>query len=176
MGAAGVAIDPAPVKGIVKLPLSTLRVSFPALRNPANIHGAHALMPEQFHYAFTNTLTEQEAEAVYDRYEAPGARSRALPGWTRERHPHAPTRVNFRNDTRAPLLRTAGGRDHIAPASLTRTNFELYEKSKAMTAFEEFPDRSHFTIGALGWEQVADYPLDWATSHSAAFAERRPRT
>lgn len=172
LGAAGVAIDPAPVKGIIKLPLSTLRVSFPALRNPANVHRAAALTPEQFHYAFTNTLTDEEAEAVYERYEVPGPDRVIFQAGLANFNPHAPTRVNFHNDTRAPLLLIAGGKDHIAPASLTRTNFELYEKSKAVTEFKEFPDRSHFTIGEPGWEEVADYALDWATSHAAAFAAR----
>ncbi|HXE60831.1 MAG TPA: hypothetical protein VN607_08995, partial [Gemmatimonadaceae bacterium] len=78
-------------------------------------------------------------------------------------------------DMRAPLLLIAGGKDHIAPASQTRTNFELYAKSKAVTDFKEFPDRSHFTIGEPGWEQVADFALEWATSHAARYmAQRAP--
>src|SRR5437868_3492062 len=35
LGAAGVAIDSAPVRGILALPLSTLRLGFPALQYPA---------------------------------------------------------------------------------------------------------------------------------------------
>ncbi len=170
LGAAGVAIDPAPVKGIIKLPLSTLRVSFPALRNPANIHRAQALSSDQFHYAFTNTLTKDESDAVYARYEVPGPDRVLFQAALANVNPHAPTRVNFRNDTRAPLLLIAGGKDHIAPASLTRANYELYAKSKAVTDLKEFPDRSHFTIGEPGWEQVADYALDWATSHAVGYA------
>jgi alpha-beta hydrolase superfamily lysophospholipase len=170
LGAAGVAIDPAPVKGMLALPLSTLRVSFPALRNPANVHKASALTPGQFHYAFTNTLTDAEAAQVYERYEVPGPDRVLFQAGLANLNPHAATRVNFRNDDRAPLLLIAGGKDHIAPASLTKTNFELYGKSKAITDYKEFPERSHFTIGEPGWEQVADYALDWATTHAKARA------
>ena len=59
LGMAGVAIGTAPVKGIFFLPFSTLKVSFPGLSNPANNHRAVPLSPEQFHYAFTNTLTQR---------------------------------------------------------------------------------------------------------------------
>ena len=169
LGAAGVAIDPAPVKGIVKLPLSTLRVSFPALRNPANLHKVSGLTADQFHYAFTNTLSEEEAREVYERYEVPGPNRVLFQAGLANVTPHATTTVNFRNDTRAPLLLIAGGKDHISPASVTRANFELYEKSRAMTALKEFPERSHFTIGEPGWEAVADYALDWSVQSAAGY-------
>ena len=69
------------------------------------------------------------------------------------------------------LLLVAGGKDHIAPASVTKTNFNLYKKSKAVTDYKEFPERSHFTLGQAGWEEVADYALDWAVAHAG---ERAP--
>ena len=72
LGSAGVAIAPAPVKGIFFLPFSTLRVSFPALSNPANVHRAEPLTPEQFHYAFTNNMSEDESLKVFKRYAVPG--------------------------------------------------------------------------------------------------------
>jgi hypothetical protein len=71
----------------------------------------------------------------------------------------------------------AGGRDHVVPASVTRANFKLYGKSKAITALKEYPERSHYTLGLPGWEDVADYALDWAKEHAAIFAAvRAPRT
>jgi alpha-beta hydrolase superfamily lysophospholipase len=174
LGAAGVAIDPAPVKGILNLPLSTLRVSFPVLRNPANVHRATELTREQFHYAFTNTLTEEEASQVYDKYEAPGPGRVLFQAGLANFNPHAATRVNFKNNDRAPLLLIAGGKDHIAPASLTRANYELFRGSRAITELKEFPERSHFTIGEPGWESVADYALEWALRNAAEWAGLRP--
>ena len=64
------------------------------------------------------------------------------------------------------LLLIAGGRDHIAPASVTKANYKLYSKSKAVTEYKEYPDRSHFTVGQPGWEQVADFALEWSVEHA----------
>jgi alpha-beta hydrolase superfamily lysophospholipase len=81
---------------------------------------------------------------------------------------HAVTRVDLENDTRAPLLLIAGGRDRVFRAPVTKSNFRLYRKSKAITAYREFRDRSHYTIGEPGWEQVADYALTWAMDSASA--------
>jgi alpha-beta hydrolase superfamily lysophospholipase len=170
LGAAAVAIDPAPVKGILTLPLSTLRVAFPVLSNPANFHRALPITAEHFHYAFTNTLSEAESQVVYERYAVPGPDHVLFQGSLANFNPHAPTTVNFHNDTRAPLLLIAGGRDHVVPASVTRANYKLYGKSKAITALKEYPERSHYTLGLPGWEEVADFALDWAVQHAAIFA------
>ncbi len=166
LGAAGVALDSAPVKGILLLPFSTLRVSFPALSNPFNLHKAAALTPEQFHYAFGNLLSEEESRRVYDRYAVPGPDHVLFQAGLANFNPYAATAVNFHNDDRAPLLLIAGGKDHIAPASVTKANYHLYRNSKAVTEYKEFPDRSHYTLGEAGWEEVADYALSWAVKQS----------
>ena len=75
-----------------------------------------------------------------------------------------PRRSTSSNDDRAPLLFIAGGEDHVAPASLNESNFKHYAKSEAITEFKEFPGRSHYTLGQEGWEEVADYALDWAVA------------
>jgi pimeloyl-ACP methyl ester carboxylesterase len=174
LGAAGVAVDPAPAKGILGVPFSSLRVASAALRNPANNHRAVMLTPEQFHYAFTNTLTREQSDPIYDRHVVPGPGRPLFQAALANFNPRAATRVDFRNDTRAPLLLIAGGRDHVVPASTTRSNFKLFRKSKAVTEFTEFPERSHFTIGQDGWEEVCDYALSWALEHAPAPARSRP--
>jgi len=175
-GAAGVAIDSAPVKGILILPFSSLKVAFPALRNPANAHRAQALTPEQFHYAFTNTLGEEESERLYERYAVPGPDLPLFQAAFANFNPHAATAVNFHNDDRAPLLLVSGEKDHIAPPSVTKANFNLYRKSRAVTDFREFSGRSHWIVGQQGWEEVADYALDWAAQHAREHAEHRTGT
>ena len=166
LGAAGVAVDPAPVKGIFFLPFSTIKVVFPALANPANNHRAVPLTPEQFHYAFGNLVSEEESLKRFERYAVPGPDHVLFQASLANFNPHAETAVNFRNNNRAPLLLIAGGKDHVVPASVTKANFNLYRKSTAVTEFKEFCERSHFTIGEPGWEEVADYALSWATAHA----------
>src|SRR6516164_3771161 len=71
LATAGVAIDPAPIKGVLNLPLSALRVASIALRNPANRNKAIALTPEQFRYGFANALPAQESAELYERWTVP---------------------------------------------------------------------------------------------------------
>jgi alpha-beta hydrolase superfamily lysophospholipase len=162
LGAAGVAIDSAPAKGVLGLPFSTLKVAFPFTKNPLNLHKVGALTEDQFHYAFGNLLSDEESKKVYERYAVPGPDHVLFQATVANFNPHSATAVNFHNDDRPPLLMIAGGKDHVVPASTTKANFNLYRKSKAVTAYKEFPERSHYTLGQPGWEEVADFALDWA--------------
>jgi pimeloyl-ACP methyl ester carboxylesterase len=167
LGAAGVAIDPAPVRGVLSLPISTLRSAFPVLDNPiTNTHKAVMLSPAEFHYAFTNTLTDEESDAAYRRYAVPGPGRVLFQGALANFNPHAATRVNFRNDDRAPLLIIGGGADHVVPPSVSKETADRFEKSTVATEYREFSGRSHFTLGQPGWEEVADYALSWAVDHA----------
>jgi pimeloyl-ACP methyl ester carboxylesterase len=171
VGAAGVAIDSVPVKGVIRLPLSTIKSLWPILRSPANRHKAVAFTPEQFHYAFTNTMTSEESRAIYERYAIPCPGRLVFEGATANFQPHAATTVDFEKPDRAPLLFIGGGADHIMPAKLNRRNFDHYKSG--LVAFHEFPTRDHWTCGAPGWEAVADYALEWALHPAATGEERR---
>jgi pimeloyl-ACP methyl ester carboxylesterase len=161
-GAAGVAIASAPVKGIARLPLSMLKLAFSLLGDSFNSHETTSLTPKQFHRAFANSLTESESLDVFKRYIVPAPNrvllQTAFVNFTR----HTAITVNFRNDTRAPMLLVAGGQDRVAPSSIVKANFDLYQESKAETDYKEFPDRTHFILAQEGWEKVADYVLGWA--------------
>jgi pimeloyl-ACP methyl ester carboxylesterase len=140
---------------------------FPALSNPANNHRAVPLTPEQFHYAFTNTLTEEESLTVYHRYAVPGPDHVLFQAAFANFNPHAASAVNFENGTRAPLLLISGGKDHVSPASVVKANFELYRNPLVLTEYKEYPERTHYTLGQDGWEDVADAALDWAMSNAS---------
>lgn len=167
-GRAGVSIDGAAVKGVKALPFSEIRATFPVLKNPANLRRAVSITPEQFHYAFTNTLTEEESQVVYDRYSVPVPARILFQGGLANVTHGAATTYNFANDDRAPLLFIAGGDDHILPPAVQHENYMKNAKhSTAMTAYKLFPGRDHFTCGAPGWEKVADFALNWALEPTA---------
>lgn len=170
LGAAGVAIATAPVKGVLLLPFSTLKASFSILSNPLNNHRASPLTEDQFHYAFTNLLSEEESKKVFDRYAVPGPDHLLFQAGLANFNPHAATTVNFQNDTRAPLLLIAGDSDHISPASVVKANYKLYRKSRAVTEYKEFANRSHYILGQDGWQEVADAALDWAVRNARSEA------
>jgi pimeloyl-ACP methyl ester carboxylesterase len=159
-GAAGVAIAPAPVKGVRKLPLSSFKIALSALGNRFNERETTSLSPRQFHEMFANTLPEAQSRSAFTRYALPGPNrvllQTAFANFTR----HTASTVNFRNDTRAPLLLVAGGRDRFAPPSLVKANFDCYQESKAETDYKEFPDQANFTF--LQQTKIADYVLGWA--------------
>lgn len=161
LGAAGVAISSAPVKGVLRLPLSSLRSAWPALKNPANRKRAFPLTPEQFRYRFGNTLSEGQSNEVYSRLYVPGSGRVLFQAAFANLNTRATTRVDFRRPGRAPMLMIAGERDHVAPASIVQENVKRYGRSGAITDYKEFPGRSHHIAGEKGWEEVADYALDW---------------
>jgi alpha-beta hydrolase superfamily lysophospholipase len=171
LGAAGVGIDASAVKGVTKLPLSTLRAASSGLGNPRNRHRAIHMTADEFHYAFTNTLDEDAAAAVYERYATPGPGKVLWEGALANLTRHSPLTVDFDRAERAPLLLIAGGADHVVPAAVDAQTFKKYNSSpSAIVEYKAFPGRSHFTIGQPGWEEVADYALGWATEHVAAQA------
>ncbi len=166
LGAAGVAISPAPIKGIYFTPPSSLRVASIALRNPANRHRAVSLTPEQFHYGFANTLTEQESRPLYDRYAIPGPGRVLFQAAFSNLDFGTPLKVHANG--RAPLLLVANGKDNTVPASATKAAYKIQSKAASATELKEYPDRPHFTGVIDGWEEVADTALDWATQHAVS--------
>ena len=162
-GAAGAAIASAPVKGIARLPLSVLKLAFSVIGKSQSSKTA-SLTAEQFHRAFTNSLTETESLDAFKRYVVPAPYRVLLQTAFANFISDSAATVNFRNDTRAPLLLLAGGKDRIVPRSIVKANFELYRESKADTDYKEFPDQTHFSL--LRETKVADYVLGWALHRS----------
>ena len=76
LSAAAVAIDPAPFRGVLPLPISALKSASPVLSNPANRNRAVPLTYEQFRFGFANAVSEEEAKQLYDAFAVPGVRAR----------------------------------------------------------------------------------------------------
>ena len=161
LAAAGVAIDPAPIKGIIFLPPSALRVASVALRNPANKKRPVSLTREQFRYGFGNALSAEESDALYDRWTIPSPGKPLFEAAFANLMPGSPARVATANATRGPLLLTAGGQDHTVPRAVVKATLKRYRKSSAVTELEEFPDRGHSLTIDSGWRGVADSVLAW---------------
>ena len=172
LGAAAVVVDSAPTEGVRVNPLSQVKSLFPALKNPANVHRAVGFTQEEFHYAFTNTLSRVESDTVWERYAiaAPGNWVWVYGLIANFKPGHQETWVDYSAD-RTPLLFIGGEKDHIMPPSVNKSNAKHYDKSPAVTEYHEFEGRDHWTCAAPGWEAVADYALDWAL----AYADTKPR-
>jgi pimeloyl-ACP methyl ester carboxylesterase len=173
LGACGVVIDSAPTEGVRVTPLSQARSLFPALKNPANRHRAVGFTAEEFHYAFANTLSEEDSRAAWERFAiaAPGSWVWNYGLIANFKPGHQETWVDYSAD-RAPLLFIAGEQDHIMPPSVNRSNADHYHRSPAVTEYVELAGRDHWTCAAPGWEAVADRAVDWAVAHASGSSER----
>jgi len=166
LASAAVAIDPAPIKGVLALPPSALKVASVALRSPSNKHKAVSLTREQFRFGFGNALSEQESNELFDRWAVPSPGLPLFEGAFAAFSPHSPAKVDTRNSTRGPLLVTAGGKDHTVPPAISRSTVKLYRHSSAVTDHREFPDRGHSLTIDSGWRDVADAVLHWLKEKS----------
>lgn len=171
-GAVGVALNSAPTEGVKVLPLSQLRSTWTAFKNPANRHRAVPLTEEQWHYAFTNTFDAEQSRRLYERYHIP-ASGRIL--WSSVLANFMPgpqdAAVDYANDARPPLLFVSGSEDHIMPPSVQRSNAGHY-RGDTVTELREYPGYPHLLPAAPGWEQIADEVLEWALDHATG---ARPR-
>jgi pimeloyl-ACP methyl ester carboxylesterase len=149
---AGVAIDPAPPAGVFSTKWSFVKANFPAI-NPFLLNQPIQMTFERFQYAFVNTSPLDEQRAAYDRYVVPESRGVPTSSLT------SAGKVDFARPRR-PLLITAGEKDTIVPASLNRSNYQKYT-GPSVTDFKEFAGRDHFGIGSRGWQEIADYSLEW---------------
>ena len=174
LAAAAVAIDAAPIQGVLPLPFSALRVASVALKNPANRHRAVSLTREQFRYGFASAVSEAEATDLYERWTIPAPGRPLFQAAFANFNPHAATKVDTANATRGPLLLIAGEKDHTVPPVITRATLKQYRKSPAVTELKEFPARGHSLTIDSGWREVADTTLAWLRERSLQSHQEMP--
>ena len=166
-GLCGVAINSAPTEGTTAVPLTQIKSTFPVLKNPANRHRAVGFTAEQWHYAFTNTFSEEESQRLYERYHVPASGGVLFATALANVHPGKDVNwVDYSNDDRAPLLFISGKQDHLMPPKVQHSNLKQY-KSDTVTEIVEF-EGPHLLPSCPGWEEVADHALEWAMSHRKA--------
>ena len=161
LAVAGVAIDPAPIKGVPELPLSALKSAFPVLGNPFNINRAISLTEAQFRFGFTNAVSEQEARELYAKYAMPAPARPLFQAATATFNPNSATKVRADNAARGPLLLIAGAADNTVPTVLVKSALKVYHKSSAVTEYKEFAKRGHSLTIDSGWRELAEYILNW---------------
>lgn len=161
IGAAGVAIDPAQIKGVLPLPLAQLRSGLPALGNPANLHRSVTLTEKEFRYGFGNALTEEESSELFQAWTIPSPARPLFQAAAANFVLHSQAAVDTGNQTRGPLLLISGTADHTVPDVVTNSTFKRYRDSTAVTHLQKFEGRGHSLTIDRGWKDVADAVLEW---------------
>ena len=156
---AAVAIDPAPFRGVLPLPISALRSALPVLGNPLNRGKAVSLTLDQFKYGWANALDDGEARSLFDEQmvAAPGkplfqAAMANLDPWTE-------VKVDTKNPDRGPLLIISGEKDHTVPHAISHASYKRHQGNPGVTEFTELPNRGHALVIDSGWREVADTAL-----------------
>jgi pimeloyl-ACP methyl ester carboxylesterase len=168
LSAVTVAIDPAPFRGVLPLPLSALKSAWPVLGNPANRNRAVPLTYEQFRYAFANVVDEKEAKDLYATYAVPAAGTPLFQAAAANLNPWTEAKVDTDNDARGPLLVMSGQKDHTVPWSIANASFKQQQKNKGVTEIIEVPNRGHSLTIDAGWREVADTALAFVKRFAAA--------
>jgi non-heme chloroperoxidase len=159
--AATVAVDAAPFRGVLPLPVSALRAAFPALGNPANRRRAVTLTFKQFQFAFANAVSEEEARQLYNTYAVPAPGAPLFQAAAANFNPRTEAHVDTRNPHRGPLLVVSGEKDNTVPRAISRAEFKLQQHNTGVTEFAEISGRGHSLTIDSGWEQVARIALDF---------------
>jgi pimeloyl-ACP methyl ester carboxylesterase len=159
--AASVAIDPAPFRGVLPLPISALRSSAPVLGNPANRHRAVPLTYDQFRYGFANAVSAEEAKELYDTVAVPAPGAPLFQAATANFNPWTEAKVDTENPDRGPLLIISGEKDHTVPWAIANASYKKQQRNPGVTEITEIKDRGHALTIDRGWQEVADTALEF---------------
>ncbi|HMJ32534.1 MAG TPA: alpha/beta hydrolase [Baekduia sp.] len=157
--AVSVAIDPAPFRGVLPLPISALKSSRPVLGNPANRNRAVPLTYEQFRFGFANAVDEDEAKELYNTYAVPAAGTPLFQAATANLNPWTEAKVNSKNPERGPLLIISGEKDNTVPWAIANASYKKQKRNDSVTEIVEIPNRGHALTIDSGWREVADTAL-----------------
>ncbi|MEV6176953.1 alpha/beta hydrolase [Streptomyces sp. NPDC052015] len=161
LSAASVAIDPAPFRGVLPLPISSLRAAAPVLTNPANRNRAVPLTYDQFRYSFANAVSEEEAKELYETFAVPAPGAPLFQAATANINPWTEAKVDTENPDRGPLLIVSGEKDHTVPWALSHASFKRQQHNPGVTEIVEIKDRGHALTIDHGWQEVADTALSF---------------
>ena len=159
LSAASVAIDPAPFRGVLPLPISALKSASPVLSNPANRNRAVPLTYEQFRFGFANAVSEDEAKQLYDAYAVPAPGAPLFQAATANLNPWTEAKVNSKSPDRGPLLIISGEKDNTVPWAIANASYKKQKRNEGVTEIVEMKNRGHALTIDSGWREVADTAL-----------------
>src|SRR5436190_4216969 len=159
LAAVTVAIDPAPFRGVLPLPISALKSAWPVLGNPANRNRAIPLTFEQFRFGFANAISEEEAKELYDTYAVPASGAPLFQAAAANLNPWTEAKVDTLNPERGPLLIINGGKDNQVPWAIADASYKKEKCNEGVTEIIELPNRGHSLVIDGGWREVADTAL-----------------
>jgi non-heme chloroperoxidase len=159
LSGASVAIDPAPFRGVLPLPISSLKSASPVLGNPANRNRAVPLTYEQFRYSFANAVGEDEAKELYATFAVPASGAPLFQAASANLNPWTEAKVNTKNPERGPLLIIDGEKDNVVPWAIANASFKKQKRNEGVTEIVKIPNRGHALTIDSGWREVADTAL-----------------
>jgi non-heme chloroperoxidase len=159
LAAASVAIDPAPFRGVLPLPLSALKSARPVLGNPANRNRAIPLTYEQFRYGFANAVSEEEGHELYEAFAVPASGAPLFQSAAANLNPWTEAKVDSENPERGPLLIVSGEKDNTVPWAIANASYKREKRNEGVTEIVEIPNRGHALTIDSGWREVADKAL-----------------
>jgi non-heme chloroperoxidase len=159
LSAASVAIDPAPFRGVLPVPISALKAGAPVLGNPANRNRAVPLTYDQFRFSFANAVSEDEAKQLYDAFAVPAPGAPLFQAATANLNPWTEAKVNSKNPDRGPLLIISGEKDNTVPWAIANASYKKQKRNEGVTEIVEMKNRGHALTIDSGWREVADTAL-----------------
>jgi non-heme chloroperoxidase len=161
LSAATVAIDPGPFRGVLPLPISSLRAAAPVIKNPFNKGKAITLTPDQFNYGWANALSEDEGKQLYETYHvaAPGVALMQMAN--ANLNPWTEAKVDTKNPERGPLLIIDGEKDHTVPWAIANASYKRQSRNPGVTEIKTIPNRGHSLTIDSGWREVAEATLEF---------------
>jgi pimeloyl-ACP methyl ester carboxylesterase len=164
LGAAGIAIDSAPPKGVFAFHPTTLVSLGRILLIPFGWRKVVRWTFAEFRFAFVHTMAPDEQRAIWDAQIVPDSGRPFFEAGFSMFDRTSPAQVDFGNPNRAPLLFIAGEADRAMPIGVVRAQYRAQRTSPARTEFLSFPGRTHWLIAQDGWQEVAAGCLDWVGS------------
>jgi non-heme chloroperoxidase len=165
---ATVSIDPAPFRGVLPLPFSSLKAASPVIANPANRKRAVMLTFEQFNYGWTNALEESEARRLYEEFHVAGSGMPLFQAALANVNPWTEDKVDTTNPKRGPMLLISGEEDHTVPWAIVHAEFERQNRNANPTEIASIPNRGHSLTIDNGWKTVADIAADFVQRYAPA--------